>query len=255
MEENNINNELNNQENNNQQEENQLSQETSNETNNENQGKVEDMVNPPIVTPKKTNKTVILLIVCLIFSCLALVLSCLNCVSNKNEAKPTKAPKILQKGDMKIAYVNTDTLLAKYNMALDMEKNLKAKQAQMESSFKQRQTTLQSDYQNYLKTGSSLTPNQQKAKEKDLQQRMQQLQQLQQQLPAQLQEEQVKENKKLLDVVYAFIKDYNLKHDHYNIILSRSYSNSPTLYMDDGLDITDEVVKGLNEDYKNNKKK
>jgi outer membrane protein len=247
MKENNINNEVNNAEENNLHEENI-------ENTNENKEKVEDMVNPPLTPKKKTSKTVILLIVCLIFSCLALVFSCLNFITNKNTTTTSKAPKILQKGDMKIAYVNTDTLLAKYNMAIDMEKNLKAKQAQMESSFKQKQATLQNDYQTYMKNGSSLTLTQQKAKEKELQTRMQELQQLQQELPNQLQEEQVNENKKLLDVVYAFIKDYNLKHDHYNIILSRSYSNSPTLYMDEGLDITDEIVKGLNDEYKNYKK-
>lgn len=74
-------------------------------------------------------------------------------------------------------------------------------------------------------------------------------------LQSDLQQEQVTQNKKLLDAVYAFVKDYNAKHDKYNIILSKSYVSSPTLYMDEGMDITDEIVKGLNEEYKEYKKK
>lgn len=84
---------------------------------------------------------------------------------------------------------------------------------------------------------------------------MQNLQQMPAKLQQDLQQEQMAQNKKLLDAVYAFVKDYNAKHDKYNIILSRSYSNSPTLYMDEGMEITDEIVKGLNEEYKEYKKK
>lgn len=248
MEENNINNETNPQQENISQQENIINENNNNE-------KVEDMVNP-ILPPKKTNKTnLILIIICLVLSCCAFIFSCLNFFSNKGDKSIGKAPKVIQKGDLRVAYVNTDTVLAKYTMAKDMEKSLKAKQTQMESSLKQKAMTLQNDYQNYLKNGSKLTLTQQKEKEKELTQRQQALPGLQQQMMAQLQEEQLKENKKLLDAVYAFIKDYNSKHDKYNIILSRSYSNSPTLYMDEGMEITDEIVKGLNEEYKEYKKK
>ena len=68
---------------------------------------------------------------------------------------------------------------------------------------------------------------------------------------AQLQERQIEDNKKLLNAVYAFIKDYNAKNQKYNIILSRSYISSTVLYADEGFDITNQIVKGLNEEYKN----
>ena len=72
---------------------------------------------------------------------------------------------------------------------------------------------------------------------------------------AQLQERQMEDNKKLLNAVYAFIKDYNAKNQKFNIILSRSYIPSTVLYADDAYDITDEIVKGLNQEYKNVKGK
>ncbi|MBQ9311799.1 MAG: OmpH family outer membrane protein [Bacteroidales bacterium] len=201
--------------------------------------------------PKKKSS---LPLVAIIVSLVAIVLSIVSLVCGKSdkdgEASSTAPAKILQKGDLKIAYVNTDTIMAKYEMAVEMQKEITQKQKQAEQTFQNTQAKFQSDYQDYMKNGDKLTLTQQKEKEKELQNRMQQIQQMQTSLPMQLQEEQLKMNKKLLDAVYAFIADYNKKHDKYNVILSNSYANSPTLYIDKGMDITEEILKGLNEEYK-----
>ena len=220
----------------------------------ENNETIETSVQEPVVEnkPNKKNSISVIAIALSIIAIFASVISLFNRPTGE-DAVTAKAPKVIQKGDLKIAYVNTDTILAKYNMALDMKKDLEAKQRQAENTFKSAESKLQADYQNYMKTGDKLTLTQQKEKEKELQERMQKLQQMQTNLPMQLQEEQVKMNKKLLDAVYAFIADYNKKHDKYNVILSNSYMSSPTLYIDKGMDITDEILKGLNEEYKNYK--
>ena len=95
----------------------------------------------------------------------------------------------------------------------------------------------------------------QKRKEEELTRRQQEFPMLQQKMMAQLQERQLEDNKKLLNAVYAFIKDYNSKNQKYNIILSRSYISSSILYADEGLDITNEIIKGLNQEYKDIKGK
>ena len=192
-------------------------------------------------------------------SLIAIAISLFNMLGSKScEKEDTnikKVAKTIQKGDLKIAYINTDTILAKYDMAIEMQKALETKQKQAENSLKQAQASLEKDYADFMKNGEKLTLTQQKAKDKSLQQRMQNLQQMPAKLQQELQQEQMAQNKKLLDAVYAFVKDYNAKHDKYNIILSKSYSNSPTLYIDDGMDITEEIVKGLNAEYKEYKKK
>ncbi|MBO7180079.1 MAG: OmpH family outer membrane protein, partial [Bacteroidales bacterium] len=143
---------------------------------------------------------------------------------------------------------------AKYDMAKDMEESLKAYQKQIENEFASKQKKFENDYADYMKNGASLTLTQQKETEKKLQQRANELQQLQPQLATQLQERQINDNKKLLDAVYAFIKDYNLKHDKFDIIFAKSYISSPVLYIDETMDITEEIIKGLNEEYKEYKK-
>ena len=54
--------------------------------------------------------------------------------------------------------------------------------------------------------------------------------------------------------VYNFIADYNAKHEKYNLILAKSYSNTPVLYGDEGMDITQEILDGLNAEYAQVKK-
>ncbi len=166
-------------------------------------------------------------------------------------------------GGLTVAYVNTDTLMAKYQYAIDLQKKLESLQAQKANEYKSKvqkfqsdAAALQNDYQNYLKTGDQFTLSQQQAKEKNLQnaqnnlqERQLKLQELEGQYAQQLQLQTMLESEKMTKAVYAFIRDYNEKYLHYDIILSKSFSSSPVLYGKEGLDITDIIVKGLNEEY------
>ena len=197
-----------------------------------------------------------LLIVTLIIACAALIVGVIALCKKGTDVTQTKVKteKVVQAGNLKIAYINTDTIMAKYNMAVEMQKELQNKQSSLETSLRNKLTQLQKEEQDYLKNGQNLTLTQQQAKEKEFQQREQQLSQAMQQQPAQFQQEVAQQNEKLLNAVLAFVKDYNAKHDRYNIIMSVSRTNGPTLYIDEGMDITDEIVKGLNEEYENVKK-
>ena len=173
----------------------------------------------------------------------------------KMNSNSSKASAIVQTGDLKIAYINTDSVLAHYEYSKDLEKGLKVLQTSLETNYQAQGKKLQADYENYLKTGDKLTLTEQKKREEELGRRQQEFPMLQQKMMAQLQERQIEDNKKLLNAVYAFIKDYNAKNQKYNIIFSRSYVSSPILYGDEGFDITNEIIKGLNQEYKEVKEK
>lgn len=172
-----------------------------------------------------------------------------NNISNDNSSTP-----IIQNGELRIAYVDTDSIMLQYEYAKDLEQGLKSYQKQLESSYESQLRKLQTDFENYQKTGDKLTLTEQRRKEEDLMKRQQELPEVQQKMMSQLQERQVEDNKKLLNSVYAFIKDYNSKNKKFNIILSKSYVSSSVLYADQGLDITKEIIKGLNQEYKDLKK-
>lgn len=217
--------------------------------------------NPPKRTSSCCSRQNCLRMATFIIACLALigviVLWTMQfcCNGSCPTSSDTPIAKTLQSGDLKIAYVNTDSLLLQYQYAKDLEANLANYQKSLESNYETQVRKLQADYENYLKTGDKLTLTQQKQKEEDLTIRQQQLPQLSQQMIAQLQERQAADNKKLLDAVYAFIREYNATHDQYNIILTHAYANSATLYIEDGMDITHEIISGLNEEYKQVKEK
>jgi len=172
-----------------------------------------------------------------------------NNINNDTSSTP-----IIQNGELRIAYVDTDSIMLQYEYAKDLEQGLKSYQKQLESSYEGQLRKLQTDFENYQKTGDKLTLTEQRRKEEDLMKRQQELPEVQQRMMSQLQERQVEDNKKLLNSVYAFIKDYNSKNKKFNIILSKSYVSSSVLYADQGLDITKEIIKGLNQEYKDLKK-
>ena len=152
---------------------------------------------------------------------------------------------------MRVAYVNTDTLMAGYEYARELQKKIEQVSAQQEALLQQEQQ-FQADYQNFLQTGENLTLSQQQEKEKELKARYEKLSRLEKQyadLLPQKQKNLQDELDKMTHAVYNFIADYNAKHGKYNLILSKSYSNTPVLYGDEGLDITQEILEGLNKEY------
>lgn len=187
---------------------------------------------------------------------------CGNCGSKHN---PNATPAVVSKdGALKVAYVDSDSLLKKYQYAIDMEKELNAFKTAKENDYKNQMQKLQNDsqkleadYKNYLSTGDKLTLSQQqsteaelKKRQNDLQARAQKVQSLEMEYTMQIQERQLKENEKLLKAIFAFIAQYNSENQQFDIILRHTFSDSPTLYVNPGMDITDEIIEGLNKEYK-----
>lgn len=175
---------------------------------------------------------------------------------NKLANADAKAPVAVSEGGLKVAYVNTDTLMAKYQYAIDLQKQLKDFQAAKEKSYKQQMIQFQKDYEAYVKGGGeNMTLSQQQAKEKELTERQQRLMSLEGEYTQQIAEKTLSESEKMTKAVYNFIREYNEQNQQFDIILSKSFSNSPILYGNEGMDITDEIVKGLNDEYAKIKEK
>jgi outer membrane protein len=173
-----------------------------------------------------------------------------------NKVNPNASmPVIAEDGQLKIAFVDSDSLLAKYDYARDLEAELNAFKESQEKSYQQQMTKFQSDYQNYLKTGENMTLTQQQAKEEELKKRAEKMSTLEQELTAKIMERQINENTKLLNAIFAFVREYNAQNQQFDIIMRKTFENSPNLYLNPGMDITQEILDGLNEEYKNLKGK
>ena len=202
------------------------------------------------------NKTNKILIACNAVLLLGLIgIYILHFTSAPKSKVNTEATAPLQKeGGLTVAYVNTDTLLAKYQYAIDMEKELLAYKDQQEAYGRKQMEQFQADYQNYLQNGASMTLTQQQQKEAELKQRAEKMSTLEQELTAKIMERQMAENTKLLNAIFAFVREYNNANQQFDVILRQTFNDSPTLYLNPGMDITQEIIDGLNEEYANLKK-
>ena len=158
---------------------------------------------------------------------------------------------------LSIGYVDTDSLMLQYEFAVELNEKLD-NYTRQENNYKDMMMRFQNDYNNFLKTGASLTLTEQKKTEESLKKRADELAKMEERLM----NERTKvesviqvDQKKMIDAVYAFVRDYNAKHQQFNVILKKSFSESPVLYMDDDMDITREIIDGLNEEYRNVKGK
>jgi outer membrane protein len=145
--------------------------------------------------------------------------------------------------------VNQDTLLSNYDYfkAVKLKMQTLSQKAQDEITAKGQ--AFQKEVAAYQKKVNSLTPVQKAATEKKLAAQQQTLQSLSQNTGKQLQDIEASENATLYDKIAAFLKTYS-KAKGYKLVLTYSKSNPSMLYGDDSLDITKDVLVGLNADYK-----
>lgn len=149
-----------------------------------------------------------------------------------------------------IVYVNTDTLLKHYDFYNAAKKSLDAKQKKVENSLAGTYSALQQEAMTFQKKAQegTLTQEEGARKEQELMAKQQQfLQNKESQTAALVAEEQrlsEELHKKVQDYMKRFSKDKN-----YTFVLGYTGVSSNILYKNDSLDITQPVLKGLNEEY------
>lgn len=150
-------------------------------------------------------------------------------------------------GDLAIAYVNSDSLLSKYEYFKDISSELEGKRVKLETEYRNRAEGLQKEIENFQRTAQSMTINQARAREEDLMVKQQNLYQYQQSLGQQLLQEEAKLNEQLYKVVSDYLSEYSTANQ-YHLVLTYT-KGSGVLFADNRLDITNEVIRGLNQKY------
>lgn len=177
-----------------------------------------------------------------------------SCGENKSTTpKENGMPKAGEKTEIasgKIAYVEVDSLVTQLEMCKEAKAALEAKGKQAEQQIASKQKAFQQAYESFGKKMQSTgfaSQAEYEAAQKNLQKMQEDGARLEQQLGGQLAKEQDEFNKRLHDSVQSYLKVFNADH-RYSMILSKSGDN--VLYADPALDITDEVIKGMNKRYK-----
>jgi len=184
------------------------------------------------------------------------VLACGIAACNKPAAPTTAAAPATaatEANKQTVVYINQDTLLAKYQYALDIGKTLQDKGKAAKSEIQGRVDAFQAEVADYQKNAGTMPADQRQTKEQHLQREQQDLQNHQQDAAAGFQNEQVGANNKVYDKIADFAKGY-AKEKGYKLVLMYSKANPTILYGDQSLDVTADVIKRLNDAYTKDKK-
>jgi outer membrane protein len=168
---------------------------------------------------------------------------------NQSPKAEDEAPKSQAPSNLKIAYVEVDSLMTQYEYCKEYSLILEKKSQNIQSTLQQKGQALQAAATNFQQKlqQNAYTREQAEQIQMGLQKQNADLEALQQRLSAEFQEETAKFNEALHDSLQHFITKYN-KDKKYTMILSKSGDN--ILFADKSADITSDIIAGLNKAYK-----
>ncbi len=174
--------------------------------------------------------------------------------SPETSVKPTIISSSTNLGDAKIAYVNTDSINEHYAYIADFTKVLRGKKANLEAQMESMTIKFQNEYQAFQQSAQAgIAPAAELAKTEESLKRQQQdlanKEMQMQNLGVELEEKNAELNKN--------VKEYLLRYNNgkFDYILSYSDLMPTILLTNPKLNITGDVLKGLNEEYNAKKAK
>jgi outer membrane protein len=165
--------------------------------------------------------------------------------SSKDSSTPVSGNALAS--DLKIAYINSDTVLKYYDFFKVNMGKLESRGKKLDQDLQNRAQSLQNDITAYQRNYSSMTIGQAKAVEDDLGKKRQNLELYQRSLEQELIAEQTTMNEELYKKITDYLKDY-AQQKELQIVLKYNPS-SDVLYGGASVDITLDVIQGLNTAY------
>ncbi|MBR1932529.1 MAG: OmpH family outer membrane protein [Prevotella sp.] len=188
----------------------------------------------------KKNIVLALMAACAMASC--------NNQSPKMDEQPAEATGT--QGGLKVAYVEVDSLMTQFEFAKEKSAELEKKSINARNTLTQKGNQLQAaanNFQQKLQNNGFTSREQAEGVQAALQRQQNDLAALQARLENELANETQKFNVALRDSLNHFLDQYN-KDKKYDMILAKSGDN--ILLASKSLDITQDVINGLNKRYK-----
>lgn len=179
-----------------------------------------------------------------------------QCAENKGTASTASSPAAVSSGNLKIAYVEIDSLLTKYRYWNDLNELMIQKEENIRTTLNEKAKELEKEMREFQrKLENNGFASRERAEQENLRlaQKQRDLQQLQEKLANDLQTENQKNSLQLRDSINSFLKIYN-KDKGYSLIISNTGFDN-LLYADQAFNITSEIVDGLNARYNPQTKK
>jgi len=155
-------------------------------------------------------------------------------------------------GALKIAYIQTDSVLVNYQLAIDLQREFASQQQQFTSDFSRKRENFENQavaFQEKLQRGGFLSEDR-AVKERDRILGMEQeIKQMDYELSNKMSQMEASINKQLADSIVSYVKDYNKKHN-YTLI----FSNAGNIIVGNPQNnISKQILDGLNARYASRK--
>lgn len=177
------------------------------------------------------------------------MISCGN-HENKEVNSNAKISRIIARADSMLPnyrYVDLDSVLSNYNLAKDYNEEMLRMQSNMQTEVKRHENSLQSlatTMQNKLQNNGYLSEASYQADQKQYADMQNKAQRAVATLQNNFETTAIIAQKTVNDSIEAFIQEYNMKKGYDAI-----FFKAATLYINPALDITNEVIEGLNARY------
>lgn len=190
----------------------------------------------------------------LIFGVIALMGSIFfsSCDAVQPNADGDKAEAKAAAGKGSIVYVDMDRILDEYDMANDLTSVVNTKAAAVEQDLTRRGNKLERDVKDFQKKIDQglLTRSVAEVQSQKLQEQQANLQNYAAQKQQEVQEEMVVTQNQILNAISTFIQTYNEEKGYAMILTTQGDNLSvPVVCADESLDITDDIIEGLNKEY------
>jgi outer membrane protein len=149
--------------------------------------------------------------------------------------------------DLKIAYVMTDSVIAKYDFFKKKSEEITEKGRKFESELGSRARGFEQEVSNFEQTANSMTPNQARAKQEDLMKKERNLMTYRDNLMQELSADEANLYNEVYDKIAEYLKVYAEEND---LELILSYTRGGAVwYSKKALDVTDHVIEGINKEF------
>jgi len=152
----------------------------------------------------------------------------------------------------KIGYINVDSLQIKYKLYDELKSKLEKKEKSYDAQLKAKSQDFQKKIEDFRKKAPNMTQFEGELKQKELAEEEEKLYQMRDEYAQRFEKEMIELNTQL----YKAIKDYIKQHNEltkYDIIIGESQTRNFVLDFNKEIDITNDIVKGLNKKYNEDK--
>ena len=153
----------------------------------------------------------------------------------------------------KIVYLNSDSLSEKYQYFKDIKSKLENKVKKAQADLQAKSAAFQREVADYQKNAATMSAADRQATEQKLARKQDELARLDQTASSSLAKDESEEFNNVYNKITEFLKKH-ASDNGYKLVLTYSKSNPTVLYADPSLEITNEVIKQLNEEYKSSSK-